>query len=323
MFAIMKHVELVVPEDAPTLASALAMALPWQRVTLRRGEHLVDAKVSGDPGSSVLRVASPINLHGEQGAILRGTLILDAVCAGGSIEDLRLEDGGDCCLRCEGGTWTLNRLRLRCAHGAAVLACNQARVALTDCVLGGEGDDEMGKHVMLSAYGSVQVQGLAKRACYAMVLRDHATAVAWHCEMRQCSEAALLIAHRSRAQLFGCHIRDCTAAFIAGQGRGRALELAHCTVDRSARKLWADADRPRAFVWGEGNVSHARRVDAADDEESDDDDTEDACAEIQPPQRPRGMAEGESSDSDDSLEEQEFANMEELMAQLDEAELAR
>ena len=79
----------------------------------------------------------------------------------------------------------------------------------------------------------------------------------------------------------------------------------------------------RAFVWGEGNVSHARRVDAADDEESDDDDTEDACAEIQPPQRPRGMAEGESSDSDDSLEEQEFANMEELMAQLDEAELAR
>ena len=322
MFAIMKHVELVVPEDAPTLASALAMALPWQRVTLRRGEHLVDAKVSGDPGSSVLRVASPINLHGEQGAILRGTLILDAVCAGGSIEDLRLEDGGDCCLRCEGGTWTLNRLRLRCAHGAAVLACNQARVALTDCVLGGEGDDEMGKHVMLSAYGSVQVQGLAKRACYAMVLGS------CHCRGVALRDAPMLRggpAHRAslaRAALRLPHPR--LHSGIHRRAGSRPCARA-CTLHRRPQrcKLWADADRPRAFVWGEGNVSHARRVDAADDEESDDDDTEDACAEIQPPQRPRGMAEGESSDSDDSLEEQEFANMEELMAQLDEAELAR
>ena len=234
-----------------------------------------------------------------------------------------MEDGGDCCVRCEGGAWAISNVRLRCAHGAAVLAYNEARVTLDECVLGGEGEEEMGKHVMLSAYGSVQVQGLAKRACYALVLRDTATAVASHCIMQQCSEAALLVAHRSRAHLKGCHISQCAAAFISGQGRGRALELTHCTIEKSAKKLWADADRPRALVWGEGNTSRAKNggeEDGADDEDDEDDDT---LAEIQPPQHPRGAADGESSDSDDSLTEQEFANMEALMAELDDAELAR
>ena len=63
-----------------------------------------------------------------------GTLLVDAGAAGGSIADLLLVDGGDCCLRIEGGSWSLSRLRLRCAHGAALLACGGARVSLTDCV---------------------------------------------------------------------------------------------------------------------------------------------------------------------------------------------
>ena len=216
-------------------------------------------------------------------------------------------------MRSEGSAWSLDRVRLRCAHGAAVLACNDARLELNDCVLGGEGEDEMGKHVMLSAYGSVQVQGLAKRACYAMVLRDHAAAIVSHCTMRQCSEAAVLIAHRSRAILEGCHILDCTAAFIAGHGRGRALELWHCTIERTARKLWADADRPLAFEWGKGN-SREEATDASDDAVGDES--------IVPREQPRGAA-GDSSSDTDSLEDATaFANMEALMEELDNAALA-
>ena len=45
-----------------------------------------------------------------------------------------------------------------------------ARAKLHGCVMGGEGEEEMGRHVALSAYGSVQEQGLRKMACYALVL---------------------------------------------------------------------------------------------------------------------------------------------------------
>ena len=146
---------------------------------------------------------------------------------GGAISDLRLEDGGDCCIRCEGGTWSLTRLRLRCSHGAALLASHGSRVTLNDCILGGEGEDEMGKHVMLSAYGSVQEQGLSKRACYALVLRNEAVCHLTGCQLRECSEAALLVAHRARALLARCRITLALAGMLA-QVRGW-LHGAVCT----------------------------------------------------------------------------------------------
>ena len=129
-------------------------------------------------------------------------------------------------------------------------------------------------------------------------------------------EAAPLIAHRSRAQL-GCHIRDHSGIHRRAGSRPCA-RAAHCTVDRSVssgpmptdrvRSCGARARQPRG-AWMRPTTRrattttqkmHAQRYSVV--------------------QRPRGMAEGESSDSDDSLEEQEFAGMEELMAQLDEAE---
>ena len=222
---------------------------------------------------------------------------------GGAISDLRLEDGGDCCIRCEGGTWSLTRLRLRCSHGAALLASHGSRVTLNDCILGGEGEDEMGKHVMLSAYGSVQEQGLSKRACYALVLRNEAVCHLTGCQLRECSEAALLVAHRARALLARCRIYHCHATFISGVGRGRALELSSCSIElATADKLWADADRPHTVVWGDHNL-----VEWPDAEETSEDDAARwGDAGIVPPQ-PRVGEAGDDADSDDSLDEQTFA----------------
>ena len=185
LLAIMRHIPLVVPDDCPTLIAALRIAVPWQRIVLRRGEHLVGSSSIDEPGGSQARLRVPIELCGEEGAVLRGTLVLEADCAGGVIRDCCLEDTGDCCLRCEGGSWELSRLRLRCAHGAALLACGAADVTLDDCVLGGESQEEGGTQVQLSAYGSVQEANLPKRACYAVVVRDEARVVARRCELRQ------------------------------------------------------------------------------------------------------------------------------------------
>ncbi len=90
--------------------------------------------------------------------------------------------------------------------------------------MGGEAKSEMGVHVVLSAYGSVQDHGgTAKHACYALVTRDDADVLLRGCVLRECSEAAILLAQRSCVRLHGCHVSQCAAAFIAGQGRGRAL----------------------------------------------------------------------------------------------------
>ena len=337
LLAIMKNISIVVPDDAPTLATALRRAVPWQRVVLRSGEHLVSSKDAGDPGSSVLRISSPVRICGEANTICRGTLVLESSCAGGSVSDLRLDDGGDCCIRCEGGAWQLSRLRLRCSHGAALLACGDARIRIDDCVLGGEGAHELGAHVELSAYGSVQVHGLAKRACYGFVLRDESSVIAQVCVLRQCSEAAVLVAHRGRAQLFGCVITECpAAAFMSGQGRGRLLELSGCSLEGiSQRRLWADADRPRAYIWGEHNqmVRGLLRRDAEegtdDDGESGDEsgdrdsgsENEDARGIVRS-RRPRGAGqESDSSDTDSLQDMEEFVDMEKLMAELDDVAL--
>ena len=320
--AILRHLSLVVPDDVPTLSSALAQAAPWQSVLLRSGEHLVDARVDGKPGSSVLRLTSPVRLRGERGTILRGTIVAEAGCAGGSMSDLSVEDAGDCCLRCEGGVWDLRRLRLRCAHGAALKASNGAKVELHECVMGGEAKSEMGVHVVLSAYGSVQDHGgTAKHACYALVTRDDADVRLSGCVLRECSEAAILLAQRSCVRLHGCHVSRCAAAFIAGQGRGRALELSACVIERSTRTLWADDDRPRAFAWAADNTTllRSRRepCEAVDDDDEEEDEEEEGGGIVRAGRAgPRGY---EDSDSDDSLDEQQFANLEDLMAELDEA----
>ena len=64
--AIMRHIALVVPDDAPTLPEALRRAGAGQVVLLRRGEHAVCAS---------LLVERPVHLVGEAGAVIRGMLI--------------------------------------------------------------------------------------------------------------------------------------------------------------------------------------------------------------------------------------------------------
>ena len=93
LLAIFRHVTLTVPDDAPTLHCALRKALPWQRILLRCGEYLVSSLDNDHPGSSVLRLRSPVHIVGEPGTIIRGTLIFEASCAGGSLSDLRIDDG--------------------------------------------------------------------------------------------------------------------------------------------------------------------------------------------------------------------------------------
>ena len=69
-----------------------------------------------------------------------------------------------------------------------------------------------------------------------------------------------------------------------------------------------------AFVWGDGNTSmlRVRRASGEGEEEEDDEEEE---RNIVPREEPRGY---DDSDSDDSLEEQEFAGLERLMEALDE-----
>ncbi|KAL3898930.1 MAG: hypothetical protein SGPRY_012739 [Prymnesium sp.] len=162
----MNHLPLIVPDDCPTLAAAIRLSRGRQRVRLRAGEHLVASLRQDDPGSSRLFVDRPIHLSGEKGARIRGSLVLRASgrCRGGGggegdregegggwrdfggeedgggvIRGLQIEDGGDCCIRCEGGLWQFEELNLLCSHSAALHVCREAQVEMRECTLGGEG----------------------------------------------------------------------------------------------------------------------------------------------------------------------------------------
>ena len=88
---IMRFIELIVPDDAPSLAAAIARAAPGQRILLRRGEHHIDCGAALQPLSAL-----PLAIRGEVGAVVRGTLVLGA--GGGSIHGVRFDDAGGSCL---------------------------------------------------------------------------------------------------------------------------------------------------------------------------------------------------------------------------------
>lgn len=70
--------------------------------------------------------------------------------------------------------------------------------------------------------------------------------------LQQCSAAAVLLAHHACVALRGCRVAHCVSAFLAGQGGGGRLELRDSVIERSAVALWADPDRPRTVLCGEG-----------------------------------------------------------------------
>lgn len=295
LHAIMKHLALVVPDDMPTLEAALRRAGAGQVIQLR-GQIDLCANVHVD---------RPVHLRGEAGTVIRGMLVLRA--RAGSVSDLRIDDAGDCCIRVERGHWELQRLRLRCCHASALHVSGAARVELRECVMGGDQVDEVHEHgrvVIVSAYGSVQEAGLTKRACYGVVATEDSAVIASDLKLIGISEAALLVAKRARAWLTRCVFSATVAAFMAGSGRGRGLELSHCTF--SVQRLWADGDRVRGFIWGVGNS-----VTTVSEEEDDEPVTR--------LEQPRG--DGTDDSSTESLDEQEFADMERLMEQLDDAVL--
>lgn len=296
LHAIMKHVALVVPDDVATLEEALRRAGPGQAIQLR-GQIDLCANVHVD---------RPVHLRGEAGAVIRGMLVLRA--RAGSVSDVRIDDAGDCCVRVERGHWELQRLRLRCCHASALHVSGAARVELRECVMGGDQVDEVqekGRVIIVSAYGSVQEAGLTKRACYGVVATEDAEVAASDTRMLGISEAALLVAMRARVWLTRCVVSATVAAMMAGSGRGRGLELSHSSF--SVQRLWADADRVRGFIWGVGNS-----ITTASEKEEDDEP-------VTRLERPRGDVSDDSST--ESLDEQEYADMERLMEQLDDAAL--
>ena len=105
---------------------------------------------------------------------------------------------------------------------------------------------------------------------------------------------------------------------MAGSGRGRALECRGCEL--RARRLWADADRPRLAIVGAADNVVEQGDDAAASGAADGGGGGGGAVDLEPSARPRGDDSDCSSTS--SLEEQEFADMERLMEELDAAAMA-
>eukprot|EP00965_Chrysotila_dentata_P263286 6214804-Pleurochrysis_carterae.AAC.1 len=101
----------------------------------------------------------------------------------------------------------------------------------------------------------------------------------------------------------------CYVPASSGVGRGRALELRTCSV--RARRLWADADRPRVVGL------HDTRAECADEAAAE------AEAEAEAEAAAAAGVRGDDTSSEGSLEEPEFVDLERLMEELDESAISQ
>lgn len=144
-----------------------------------------------------------------------------------------------------GGRWAFHGCDLRCGHGSALRTEADARVALSGCRLGGEG--KLGRVHLVEEYGTIQLAGLRKRACYGVHASAASRVALTGCRLVSCSEAGVFLRDRAEVTLRDSALADVGRSFLAGVGGGARLECSGTSV--SGRALWTDADRPDVYVW--------------------------------------------------------------------------
>lgn len=177
----------------------------------------------------------PLEITGELGACVRGTLVLER--GGGTIQGLRVESATGSCVWLSAGTWSLSSCVLvaqRC-YSTALLCSGAGSIALRGCRLGGCGAlDTAGTGGSLVARHAVSAQGRAR-------------ATLEHCDLEHCDASAVCLQHQSQVALHQCRITLSGAALqyrVNANSDSVRLTLHDSLVD--CARVWLDASRPRA-----------------------------------------------------------------------------
>jgi hypothetical protein len=177
----------------------------------------------------------PLAITGEQGACIRGTLVLER--GGGTIEGVRVESATGSCVWLSAGSWSLSSCVLvaqRC-YSTALLCTGAGSIALRRCRLGGCGAlDAVGTGGSLVARHAVTAQGRAR-------------ATLEGCDLEHCDAAAVCMLHQSQVALHKCRITLSAAALqyrVNASSDAVRLTLHDSLVD--CTRVWLDEARPRA-----------------------------------------------------------------------------
>eukprot|EP00961_Rhodomonas_salina_P220341 2979020-Rhodomonas_salina.3 len=186
---ILRFVPLIVPDHVETLKEAVKVAVSGQIIHIRKGEHMVGANFAQklahfERGDTVLEIRKSLTLQGEPGTVLRGMLHIRKGASYGRIQDLKIQDAGQCCVLAECGTWSqlcdtlitcaqvVDNCYFMCGHAAAVRGEGDAVIQANRTRFGGEG--EIGQAVAeeyelprqwIDTAGSVQEYGIRKNSC--------------------------------------------------------------------------------------------------------------------------------------------------------------
>ena len=234
----------IVPDDHATLEEAIEQAhSEWRegatggaRILVRRGRHALcidDDEGELEVGGEGMR----LEIIGEEGACVRGTLVLER--GGGTIEGVHVESATGSCVWLSDGAWKLSKCALvakRC-YSTALLASGAGSIELRACQLGGSG-------VMDAAQTDAGGSSVARHAVCA---QGRARVRVESCELRHCDVSAVCLQHHSQVAMHSCRITLSAAALqyrVNAREDSVRLTLHDSLVDCS--RVWHDDARPFA-----------------------------------------------------------------------------
>eukprot|EP00300_Choanocystis_sp_HF-7_P030819 c39780_g1_i1.p1 GENE.c39780_g1_i1~~c39780_g1_i1.p1 ORF type:complete len:316 (-),score=49.35 c39780_g1_i1:151-1098(-) len=256
---IVSMLPVVVPDHVSTLGEALAARRGDNQgqaplhIIVRQGEYIVGAIANdGKPRQAGWETRiqirnSNVHIHGEPGTVLKGMLEF-LPGSFGTIQNVNLVDGGDCCVRASGGTWEIRDCKITCAHASAVRAEDSARVSISNCTLGGIG---IGTTTTISlAYGAIQEYNITQNSCYGVFASGDSCVEVENSAISYCSQASVFLRDNACVSLKATSISHTASALLSGVGCGRSLRahMAHVTC---ARSVWYDEDRPHSLEWSD------------------------------------------------------------------------
>mmetsp|Transcript_40234 Transcript_40234/g.62823 ORF Transcript_40234/g.62823 Transcript_40234/m.62823 type:complete len:571 (+) Transcript_40234:226-1938(+) len=226
---IVKRTIQIIPDDHPTLRKAVeAVGLrqnvggPRARIKVKAGRHPVSEEEDEEDGGE-LEISYPIDILGDEGAALFGSLILEEGGTG-VVDNLQIENDVGTAVWALGGNWRITNCSILCGMSSrqSLLCAGTSTVNVSECTLGGESP--------------------SRPARSGVALQARATVNMSLCQISHCSLSAASLQHESQLILHGVEFRDSPAAFASLSAEECNLGV-HNSILR-CEKVWASGERP-------------------------------------------------------------------------------
>lgn len=217
----------LIPDDHATLQSALEMLLSAGdgsgRILVRAGRH----HVSSEDEDGEVQVEGAVEIEGEDGAVLVGSIILGSGSSG-RIHNIHVDNQYGTALWALGGSWKLDRCQALCGSSSkpAMLCAGDAVIHAQFCVFGGLGGKQESR-TAVSAQTRARVE-----------LEE--------CHLRSAAHSSLALHHSASLSLASSSLSKAPHALCAKDGTAASLTIQNSSI--ACDQVWEGSNRPGQVV---------------------------------------------------------------------------